>query len=177
MTLVVRTAGPPATIVEAVRRAVRDANPDEAIFDVKTMASIVSESMASFTVYLMLMVVFAVLALALALTGTYGVMASVAASRAREFAIRVALGASHAANVRLVLRQGLMLTVLGLAIGLVLVLLTMPALRALPVGVRAPGLEVLGPAAALLALVAMLACLVPARRAASVNPITILRNE
>jgi len=177
MTLVVRTAGPPATVVEAVRRTVRDVNPDEAIFDVKTMDSIVSESMASFTVYLMLMVVFALMALALALTGTYGVMASVAASRAREFAIRVALGASRAANVRLVLRQGLMLTVLGLAVGLVLALLATPVLRALPVGVRAPGVEILGPAAALLTVVATLACLIPARRAASVDPLTILRNE
>lgn len=177
MTLVVRTAGPPATVVEAVRRTVRDVNPDAAIFDVKTMDSIVSESMASFTVYLMLMVVFAVLALTLALTGTYGVMASVAASRAREFAIRIALGASRAANVRLVLRQGLMLTAPGLAIGLVLALLATPALRALPVGVPAPGVEILGPAAALLTVVATLACLIPARRAASVDPLTILRNE
>jgi predicted permease len=177
MTLVVRTAGPPATIIDAVRRTVRDVNPDEAIFDVKTMDSIVSESMASFTVYLMLMAVFAVLALALALTGTYGVMASVAASRAREFAIRVALGASRAANMRLVLRQGLMLTALGLAIGLVLVLLTTPLLRALPVDVRPPGVEVFGPAAALLTVVATLACLIPACRAANVDPLTILRKE
>jgi ABC-type antimicrobial peptide transport system permease subunit len=104
-------------------------------------------------------------------------MASVVASRAREFAIRVALGASRAANVRLVLRQGLMLTVLGLAVGLVLALLATPVLRALPVGVRAPGVEILGPAAVLLTVVATLACLIPARRAASVDPLTILRNE
>ncbi|HEX7798163.1 MAG TPA: ABC transporter permease [Vicinamibacterales bacterium] len=177
MTLVVRTAGPPSTIVEAVRRAVRAVNPDEAIFDVKTMDSIVSESMASFTVYLMLMIVFAGQALALALTGTYGVMASVAASRAREFAIRVSLGASRAAIMRLVVRQGLFLTASGLAIGLMLAWLTTPVLRALPVNARPPGIAVLLPVAALLTLAATLACLIPARRASHVDPMTILRNE
>jgi putative ABC transport system permease protein len=133
--------------------------------------------MASFTVYLTLMVAFAVLALALALTGTYGVMASVASSRAREFAIRVSLGASGPAIMGLVLRQGLVLTVLGLAIGLVLAWLTAPALRALPVGVTPPGIAVLGLVAGLLTVVASSACLIPARRAATVDPITILRNE
>lgn len=177
MTLVVRTASPASKVIEAVRRAVREVNPDQAIFDVKTMDSIVQESMASFTVYLKLMVVFAVLALALALTGIYGVMASVVASRAREFAIRVSLGASRAAITRLVLRQGMLLTALGLAIGLILALLTAPALAALPVGVRPPGVAVFGPVALLLILVATLACLIPARRATSVDPIAILHNE
>jgi putative ABC transport system permease protein len=177
MTLVVRTAGPPSAIVEAVRRAVREVNPDEAIFDVKTMDSIVRESMASFAVYLMLMIVFAGLALALALTGTYGVMASVAASREREYAIRVSLGASRAAIMRLVIRQGLLLTASGLAIGLMLAWLTTPVLRALPVNARPPGIAVFLPVAALLTLVATLACLIPARRASHVDPMTILRNE
>jgi predicted permease len=177
MTLVVRTAGPPATVVESVRRAVREVKPEEAIFDVKTMDSIVRESMAPFTIYLMLMVVFAALALALALTGTYGVMASVAASRAREFAIRVALGASRAAIMRLVVRQGLVLTALGLAIGLALAWLATPVLRALPVVVPPPGAAVLGPIAILLTIVAILACWIPACRAARVDPIAILRNE
>jgi ABC-type antimicrobial peptide transport system permease subunit len=177
MTLVVRTAGPPETVVAAVRRTIREVIPDEAIFDVKTMESIVSASMASFTVYLMLMAVFAVLALALALTGTYGVMASVAASRRREFAIRASLGANRAANVRLVLRQGLMLTALGLTIGLLLAFVATPALRALPVSVRPPSLEVLGASAAVLTVAAISACLIPARRAASIDPSAILRNE
>jgi putative ABC transport system permease protein len=177
MTLVVRTAGPPAGVVEAVRRAVREVHPGEAIFDVKPMDSIVRESMASFTVYLMLMVAFAVLALALALTGTYGVMASVAASRERDFAIRISLGASRVAIIRLVLRQGLFLTALGLTIGLVLALLTAPMLRAFPVGVRPPDVTVLGPVAVLLTAVTTLACLIPARRASCVDPMAILRNE
>ncbi len=109
MTLVVRTVGPPTAIVGAVRTAVRAINPDEAIFDVKTMDRIVEESMSSFTMYLRLMTMFAALALALALTGTYGVMAYVTASRAREFAIRVALGANRSGIMRLVLRKGLAL--------------------------------------------------------------------
>ena len=177
MTLVVRTVGPPTAVVDAVRGVVRAVNPDEAIFDVKTMDRIVEESMSSFTMYLRLMAMFAALALALALTGTYGVMAYVTASRAREFAIRVALGASRSGITRLVLGQGLLLTGSGLAIGLVLALLAAPLLGALPVNVRPPGFAVLGPVAGLVAIIAVLACVIPARRASSVDPITILRND
>jgi predicted permease len=177
MTLVVRTAGPPTAIVDAVRAAVRAVRPDEAIFDVKTMDRIIEESMSPFTMYLMLMAMFAALALALALTGTYGVMAYVTASRAREFAIRVALGANRSGIMRLVLRQGLRLTGIGLAIGIVLALLAAPVLRALPVDVRPPGFAVLGSVASLVAIFAMLACVIPARTGSRVDPITILRNE
>ena len=177
MTLVVRTAGPPTAVVDAVRTAVRAINPDEAIFDVKTMDRIVEESMSSFTMYLRLMTMFAALALALALTGTYGVMSYVTASRAREFAIRVALGANRSGIVRLVLRQGLLLTGLGLAAGTVLTVLATPAFGALPFSIRPPGLAVLGPVALLIGLVAMVACIIPARRASEVDPIAILRSE
>jgi ABC-type antimicrobial peptide transport system permease subunit len=177
MTLVVRTVGPPTAVVDAVRTAVRAINPDEAIFDVKTMDQIVEESMSSFTMYSRLMTMFAALALALALTGTYGVMSHVTASRAREFAIRVALGANRSGIVRLVLRQGLLLTGLGLAAGTVLTVLATPAFGALPFSIRPPGLAVLGPVALLIGLVATVACIIPARRASEVDPIAILRSE
>jgi predicted permease len=177
MTLVVRTVGPPTAVVDAVRTAVRAINPDEAIFDVKTMDRIVEESMSSFTMYLRLMTMFAALALALALTGTYGVMSYVTASRAREFAIRVALGANRSGIGRLVLRRGLLLTGLGLAAGTVLTVLATPAFAALPFSIRPPGLAVLGPVALLIGLVAMVASIIPARRASEVDPIAILRSE
>ena len=177
MTLVVRTVGPPTAIVGAVRTAVHAINPDEAIFDVKTMDRIVEESMSSFTMYLRLMTMFAALALALALTGTYGVMSYVTASRAREFAIRVALGANRSGIVRLVFRKGLLLTGLGLAAGTALTVLATPAFAALPFSIRPPGLVVLGPVALLIGLVAMVASIIPARRASEVDPLAILRSE
>jgi putative ABC transport system permease protein len=177
MTLVVRTLGPPGAVVETVRAAVRAVNPGEAIFDVKTMDRVVEESLASFTLYVTLLVIFGVLALVLALTGTYGVMAYVAASRAREFAVRVALGAERSRIMRLVFRQGLVLTSFGLVIGAAVAMLASPVLRALPGTVGPPGLPVLGAAAVLIGLVAMAACLMPARRAAAVNPMATLRSE
>ena len=123
------------------------------------------------------MVVFAILALALALTGTYGVMTYVAASRSREFAVRVALGAERSGIMRLVVRQGLLLTGAGLAVGVAIAVLAAPVLRTLPVGVRPPGIPVLGPVVILIGVIAMAACLLPARRAAAVEPMAILRNE
>src|SRR4029453_15491030 len=123
--------GSPAAIVDAVRNAVRQVNPDEAIFDVKTMERIIDESMSSFSLYLRLMILFAALALGLALTGTYGVMAYATASRAREFAIRVALGASGSAIMRLAVRRGLLLTTAGVMSGLLIAIPASPLLRVL----------------------------------------------
>ena len=177
MTLVVRTDGPPTAIVDAVRNAVRQVSPNEAIFDVKTMDRIVDESMSSFALYLRLMILFAALALGLALTGTYGVMAYVTASRAREFAVRVALGASRAAIMRLAFRRGLLLAAVGVVSGLLLAIPASPLLQLLNVNVRLPGFIVLGPVVLLLGLCAMAACVIPARRAAAVDPMSILRNE
>jgi predicted permease len=177
MTLVVRTVGPPTAIVDAVRGAVHAVNPNEAIFDVKTMDRVVDESLSAFTLYLRLMVLFAVLAFGLALTGTYGVMSYAAGSRAREFAIRVALGANRPAVMQAVFRHGLLVTGFGLALGVGLAIVTSPLLRALPVSVRPPGFAVLGSASLLIGLFAMVACLIPARRAAGVDPMAILRHE
>jgi putative ABC transport system permease protein len=177
MTLVVQTLGPPTAIIDAVRKAVRETNPTEAIFDVKSMDRIVDESMASFRLYLSLMVAFAALALGLALTGTYSVMAYVAASRAREFAIRLTLGASRSTIIRMVLRRALILALFGLAIGVVLTMFASPLLRGLPVTVTIPGVRLLGPVALLLGLFALAAAVLPARRAANVDPMVILRNE
>ena len=177
MTLVVRTEGPPTAIVDAVRRGVREVNPSEAIFDVKTMDQIVDESLSTFTLYLMLLVVFAALAVGLALTGTYAVMAYVATSRSREFAVRAALGASQSRIMALVIRHGLRLTGVGLTGGLILASLAAPALQALPVTARPPGLTVLVGVTLLVGAVAMAASLIPARRAAKVDPMAMLRNE
>jgi predicted permease len=177
MSLIVRTDGRPESTIDAVRSIVRDVNPNLAVFNVRTMDGVIADSLADFTLYLWLMAGFAVLALLLAGTGTYGVIASVAASRRREFALRVALGADRARVTQLVFRQGLRLTAIGLACGLFGTLAAAPLLQNLPVSVRPPDAVTLAPVAAVIALVAMAACLVPAIRAARVDPMNALRQE
>ena len=96
MTLVVRTRERPEPLIDAVRSAIRDVDPDQAMFGIKTMDGVVAESLSGFTLSLSILSAFAGLAIVLALSGTYGVISYLASSRAREFAIRVALGAGRA---------------------------------------------------------------------------------
>jgi len=177
LTLVVNTADRPERLIGAVRGAVRDVNPNLAVFRIKTMDAVVADSLADFTIYLTLIAAAAGLALLLAITGTYAVISSIAAARTREFAIRVALGADRARVVGLVLSQGARLTIAGLALGVFCALIAGRALQELPVSVRPPGLATVGPVALLIAVVAVVACLVPARRAAGTDPIAALRSE
>ncbi len=177
MSLVVRTEDRSAGVISAVRSVVGQVNPNLAIFDVKTMERVISESLSDFTMYLWLMAGFAVLAVVLASTGTYGVVSYVATSRMREFAIRVAMGADARRVTRLIVGQGARLIAIGLGLGLVAVLAAAPALQSLPVAVRPPDLAVVAGVAALIGLVGVGGCLYPARRAATVDPMSVLRDE
>jgi len=156
---------------------VRDVNPNLAVFNVKTMDRVVADSLSDFTLYLALMAGFAALALILALTGTYGVIAYIASARTKEFAIRVALGANRTRVTRLVLGQGVLLAGIGLALGLAGALAATPLVQNLPVTVRPPDVITTAPVALFIAIVALVACLVPALRAAGVDPMTALRKE
>jgi len=177
MSLIVRTEGRPETLIDAVRGVVRQANPNQAIFNVKTMAQVVADSLSEFTLFLALIASFAGLALLLAITGTYGVIAYVSTSRTREFAIRMALGADRKRVTRLVLGQGLRLTMFGLALGVAGSVLAAPALMDLPVTIRPLDVGTLAPVAVAIGIVALIACLIPARRAAAVDPMSALRSE
>ncbi len=177
MTLVVASRERPEALTEPVRAIVREVNPDLAIFNVRTMARVIDDSLSDFTLYLSLMAGFAVLALVLALTGTYGVIAYVASARTKEFAIRSALGADAGRVTRLVLGRGVVLTGMGLALGFAAAMIATPLVNGLPVSVRPPGVTTVGPVAAFIALVAIAACLVPALRAARVSPMVALRDE
>ena len=156
---------------------VRQANPNQAIFNVKSMAQVVADSLSEFTLFLALIASFAGLALLLAITGTYGVIAYVSTSRTREFAIRMALGADRKRVTRLVLGQGLRLTMFGLALGVAGSVLAAPALMDLPVTIRPLDVGTLAPVAVAIGIVALIACLIPARRAAAVDPMSALRSE
>jgi ABC-type antimicrobial peptide transport system permease subunit len=138
---------------------------------------VIADSLSDFTLYLSLMAAFAALALLLAATGTYGVIASVAASRRREFAVRVALGADRARVTQLVFGQGLRLTTIGLVSGLFGTLAATPLLQNLPVAVRPPDAVTILPVALIIATVAIVACLLPAFRTARVDPMDALRDE
>jgi ABC-type antimicrobial peptide transport system permease subunit len=177
MTLVVSTAGRPEAIADAVRSIVRDVDPLLAVFEAKTMERVVGDSMALFTLVLWMFTGFALLAIVLAVTGTYGVISYAAAARMREFAVRIAVGAAPRRVAGAVLRQGLALTAAGLACGIAAVFAAAPLLNNLPVTVRPPGLQTVAPVLAVVAAVSLAACVVPALRAARVDLMSILRSE
>ena len=177
MTLVVRTEDRPEAIIDAVRSIVRDVNPNLAIFNIKTMERVVAESLSDFTLYLSLLAGFAGLALVLAASGTYGVISCAAMSRMREFAIRMALGADRGRVMRLVVLQGAGLAAAGIAAGTLGAFLASPLLRNFPVTVSPPDALTTLPAALVLGAIALAASVVPARRAAGADPMTVLRNE
>jgi putative ABC transport system permease protein len=177
LTLVVSTGGRPQASIDAVRSTVRDVNPNLAVFGIKSMDRVVSDSLADLTLFLMLMASFAALALLLATTGTYGVLSFIATSRTREFALRAALGADRARVTRMVLSQGLRLTAIGLVAGVGLVLSAAPLLQRLPMAIPRPTAVTIAPVAVLIGIVALLASFIPAYRAARVNPMTALRED
>jgi putative ABC transport system permease protein len=177
MSLVVRTRGDEAAIAPAVRQAVWSVDKDQAIVRVAAMADLVAAQAAQRRFALILFEAFALASLVLAAAGIYGVLAGSVAERTREFGVRSALGAKRGEILALVLRQGLTLTGLGVALGLLGAAIATQALVGLLFGVsRLDPTTYLG-VIALLAGVALLACGAPAWRAARVDPATPLRAE
>jgi putative ABC transport system permease protein len=177
MTLIVATRVPPASVAAAVRESIGRSHPGLAVFGIRTMDEVVSDSLSDSTFYTWLVGSFAALALILACAGIYGVMSFVVAARTREFGIRLALGAEGAGLRRLVLSHAAILVAIGLAVGLGGVAVFSRFLESLIVGAGRVQLVPVAAAGTLLAAVALLACLVPARRAASVDPIDALRHD
>jgi len=160
-----------------LRAAVGRIDPELALFDVKTMEERTALSMASRRASLTLAVAFGAVALFLAAIGIYGVLAYLVAQRRREIAIRMALGSTTASVVKLVLREGLTLVGIGLAIGLVGAAALEKAVVSQIYGVRASDPLVIGGVSLLLGAVALAACAAPAGRATRVDPIEVLRQE
>jgi putative ABC transport system permease protein len=176
MSLIVSTSGAPEAIVPSIRATVREVNPILAIFDVKSMDRVVSDSLWELNLYRWLIGLFAALALVLATIGLYGVISYGVTSRSREFAVRLALGSDPAALARLVLVRGARLAAIGLALGAVAALSLLPVFRGVPAGIR-PDVATFAAIAALLLAISFVACLVPAIRVAAVNPATALRHD
>lgn len=175
--LVVRTSGDPTLLIPAIRSAIWSVEKDQPIVRVATMERLVAESEAQRHFALVLFEAFALVGLLLAATGIYGVLSGSVTERTREIGVRAALGASPAAILGLVLRQGMKLAGIGVVIGLVGALASSRALTTLLFGVSDRDPVTYAGVAAVLLAVAALACWIPARRAARVDPAITLRAE
>ncbi len=175
--LVARTAGDPLAATAAIQAVVSRLDPNLAVANVRTMESRLSDSMAQRRFAMLLLSGFAGLALVLALVGLYGVMAYAVNQRHTEFGVRAALGASAAGLLRLVLADGLLMTVKGVAIGLLLASVLSRLMRAQLFQVEAIDPMVYAGMTVLLVVVASLACGIPAWRAARVDPAAALRRQ
>jgi putative ABC transport system permease protein len=175
--LIVRTADDPLQIVEQVKRAIARVDPTQAVSQVRTMEQIAEQSTARPRLRAQLVVAFAVLATVLAAVGIFSVLMFVVQQRAREFSVRLAVGATAGDLLRLVLESGLKLTAIGVAIGVAASAALMRSLATLLFGVPPldPVTFVVAPLA--LTVVSVLACLAPALRALRADPLAALRAE
>jgi predicted permease len=177
MSLIISTRIPPGDVASPAREVIHRAYPNLAIFGVKTMDQVVSDSLADTTFFTWLVGCFGVLALVLACAGIYGVMSYTVAARTREFGIRLALGQDRSSVQRLVLRHAAAVVGAGLAAGALGVFASVRFLESLIVGASRVPASTIIVAGGALATVAIVASLVPARRAARVDPIVALREE
>ena len=173
----VRTEGDPAAIVPAVRAIVRQLDAQAALFNVAPMEQLVAATLARPRLYAALLAIFAGLAVALAAVGIYGVLAYAVNRRTREIGIRIAVGAPRSQVVLLVVRSGLAVAVVGIALGTLGAAWTTKYLEGMLFGVAPLDRATFAAVALLFAAVAAVAAYVPARRAAAVDPVMALRCE
>ncbi len=174
---VIHTAGDPVGVARAVRREITNLDPDIPAFEIRTMTGVLDESAArrEFTVFLLSL--FAALAVALAAVGLYGVLSYAVAQRTAEIGIRMALGAQHAQVRRLVLLEGMRPAVAGVILGIIGAAWATRFLKTLLFGVTTNDGATFVTVPALLLLIALLSCVIPAWRATRVEPATALRSE
>jgi putative ABC transport system permease protein len=177
MTFVIRTQGEARSVASAARNVIRTLDPEQPVADVRTMESLIGNSVARARFNTLLLAIFAVVALLLAGVGIYGVMAYSVAQRTHEIGVRMALGARAADVLRLIIKQGMRLATAGVAIGLACSLALTRLMKTLLFDVSATDPLTFIGIPLLLALAAMAACFIPARRAAKVDPMAALRYE
>jgi putative ABC transport system permease protein len=175
--VLVRSTAEPELIQQAARAQLREVDPDLPIYDMMTMEQAVAESVAQPRFYMTLLVGFAAVALLLAALGIYGVISYTVSQRTRELGIRIALGATKDKVIGLVLSRGLLLTVVGVGVGLVAAFWLTRVLASLLFGIEAVDLLTYASVALVLVVVAALASWIPARRAARVDPVIAMRAE
>jgi putative ABC transport system permease protein len=177
MTFVVRTDGDPASIAPAVRREIAALDPDQPVSDVRTMDQVMAETRGRARFNTLLLGLFAGLATLLAAVGIFGVMNYSVTLQTREIGLRMALGAEPGRVLVLVLKQGMLLTLAGIAVGLAGALVLTRLMSSLLFEVGASDPATYAAIVLLLALVSLVACYLPARRATKVDPMVALRYE
>lgn len=177
MTLVVRTAGDPTSLSAAIRGEVLNLDKEQPISSIKTLNQLFSTSIAQQQFSMLLLGIFAAVALVLAAVGIYGVLSYAVTQRTHEIGIRMALGAGRGHVLRLVVGKGMLLTVIGVAGGLVAAFGLTRLMASLLFGVTATDTATFASVASVLLVVALLACYIPARRATKVDPLVALRYE
>jgi len=177
MTLVLQTAVDDTQIGTTLRGLVNALNPEVPVTNVKTMTTVVSNAVATPASTASLFVTFAVLALVLGLIGIYGVLAFLVSRRTREIGIRIAMGAQRRDVLWLLLKEGAKFSAIGIALGLTGALIVTRWMSSELYGVSALDPLTFGSVAFMMAIVTMLACYVPARRAMAVDPLVALRYE
>lgn len=177
LNLFVRTKGDPLKMIPSIRQAIWSVDKEQAVFDIATMHQLISENIAPPRFFTVLLSVFGGLAVLLAAIGAYGVISYSVRERTQEFGIRIALGADRGEVLRLVIRQAMTLTGIGLGVGLLAALATTRALSSLLFGVKPLDVPTFAAAAIMLMLVALVAAYLPARSAMKVDPLVALRYE
>jgi putative ABC transport system permease protein len=175
--LAIRTAIDPLTVVAGVRKEIHEVDPDQPISNVQTMADVVGEETASRELGMTLLTIFAGVALLLSTLGIYGVLAYFVVQHTQEIGVRMALGAQRSDILKLILKKGMTLTVLGVAIGLAAAFALTRLMASLLYGISTTDPLTYAGLAALLLGVAFIACYLPARRATKVDPMVALVYE
>jgi putative ABC transport system permease protein len=177
LNLFVRAAGDPISLAGAVRKAILDVEPEQAISDIAPLQASVQQTVAQPRFFTIVLSTFGGVALLLAVLGIFGVISYTVRQRTREIGIRMALGASKANVLGMVLGRGARLLIAGSAIGIVAALLSGRLLASLLFGVQASDPAAIALAVLVLSAAAMTAAAVPALRAARIEPVTALRYE
>ena len=172
-----RVSGDPAGLVRSLQAAIHESDPELPVFDIRTMTKAMQQELLGLRYVEVMMVIFGVMALVLASIGIYGVLAYSVSERTHEIGLRMALGAGQPTVLGMVIRRGMLLALAGLAVGFTLAFGLARLLASLLWGVTASDPLTFGGISSVLALVALAACYIPARRAASVDPIVALRYE
>jgi putative ABC transport system permease protein len=177
LTLAVKTAADPTTMLGAVRDRIRSLDPQQPLYNVRTAEQVLERSVARPRFNMLLITILACVALVLAAVGIYGVISYSVTQRTHEIGVRMALGASTRDVLKLVVGQGMLLAGTGLLVGLVAAFAATRIMSSLLFGISATDPVTYFGLAALLGVIAFLACYIPARRAMKVNPVTALRAE
>jgi putative ABC transport system permease protein len=177
MNLAVRTSVDPKSTLAAIQAAIREVDKDQPVYQIQTIDELMRDSVGTRRFALIILIMFATLALVLAVSGIYGVISYAVTQRTQEIGIRMALGASTKDVLRLVLGQFMRLTVVGVVLGLIGAYALTRLMTSLLFGVTATDTTTFVLVSITLSLVALVACLIPARRATRVDPLVALRYE